>query len=503
LIFFIHFPYVANILIDSVADNVERLYIENIKYTEISMKSASDFAASVAAPFKGLGTTSHFAFGSVILFDDEGRNAKPALLIPSTSDFQSNDIFKAFVHTLEDSVSVQCDLGKVSETKGAKTTQRDHLEKLIAISKGLVTSTGDKPNATLESYGCGRGFASSSSVPDGVNEVETTINDECIKFARGIFEMKDNTSTPAEATRQGISEAFNLAITQLVDHKIKHSDIMIPIVGSNGYLIEFSCLVLLPPSFPMVVKLSKVLDLTDNEDVRTAAGYFMKINDWYSTSLQIDPNFRTLSFEFKAGLSLDKFYLKPLNTFFSSKDDLDSSVMHYLRVMRHLYQHINNEYRQHVLFPLCIRCNGDESDLVFPLLDNKWTIGLPKSSLQRQNFLASLRNIMDVIHSCGVVHMDFYLSNIMWKVGDANSVFIKIIDWDAAHFDSEPLGAKVLFRMTVSGRKELSKKFGSEMKHHDIALLTVIERNIDNEALQINIKGILDKNFRKCVEDFA
>jgi hypothetical protein len=51
------------------------------------------------------------------------------------------------------------------------------------------------------------GFASSVSIPDVMYVIHGV--------ARGLFEMKNNTSTPAEATRQAISEAFNLAIAQL------------------------------------------------------------------------------------------------------------------------------------------------------------------------------------------------------------------------------------------------------------------------------------------------
>ena len=146
-----------------------------------------------------------------------------------------------------------------------KTSQSHHPERLITICDGLITSTGSKPDLTLGSYGCGEGFASTGSIPGGI-----VVKDN---IPRGIFEIKDNTSTPAEATRQGIAEAFNLALMQL-HIGVRYSDVMIPVIGSNGYLMEISCLILLEPSFPLVVRLSKVLDLLDNGDLKTAAGYF-------------------------------------------------------------------------------------------------------------------------------------------------------------------------------------------------------------------------------------
>jgi hypothetical protein len=72
------------------------------------------------------------------------------------------------------------------------------------------------------------GLVTEISVPDGVFVVNGV--------ARAIVEIKDNTMTPAEATRQAIAEAVNMAIAQL-KARVSSSDIIIPMIGSNGYLI--------------------------------------------------------------------------------------------------------------------------------------------------------------------------------------------------------------------------------------------------------------------------
>ena len=47
------------------------------------------------------------------------------------------------------------------------------------------------------------------------------------------------------------------------------------------------------------------------------------------------------------------------------------------------------------------------------------------------------RKSIESIHSAGVIHGDLFLSNVMYKIEEDNSVSIKIIDWDAAHCLSE------------------------------------------------------------------
>ena len=157
---------------------------------------------------------------------DEERTAKPDRLIPLKDSIPPD----RSINVLGDSVCVRPDLSKVGETRSSMNTQKDHLENLILIFSVLVTSSHEKKRLTLENYNCGIGFASKGSVPDGM-----VVDDQ--GFPRGIFEVKDNTMTPTEATRQGIAEAYNVALGHL-KLGVSYSDVMVPIVGSNGYLME-------------------------------------------------------------------------------------------------------------------------------------------------------------------------------------------------------------------------------------------------------------------------
>ena len=168
--------------------------------------------------------------------------------------------------------------------------------------------------------------------------------------------------------------------------------------------------------------------------------------------------------------------------------------------MRHLYEHGDQELRGSILFPLCIRVNGDSSQIVFSRLDEPWRIGLPDSTDLRNDFLERLRRAMHKFHSAGVVHLDLYLSNVMWRMDPSNPslVQIQIIDWDSAHFVSEILEKRVVTRL-YEGRIALAAKFGPSLTSYDFSLFKVIEQQIENVALRSSSKSELDKSFKDCV----
>jgi serine/threonine protein kinase len=197
--------------------------------------------------------------------------------------------------------------------------------------------------------------------------------------------------------------------------------------------------------------------------------------------------------------------LKPLTDFFQAKGDLDSSLIHYLQVMRHLFHTLQVDDRESILFPICIRTEGKtliNSQIVFPRLEEDiWHIGLPSSIVLRNHFLSTLRDALWKIHTAGVIHLDFYLSNIMWRINsnDSDKVIIKIIDWDSAHFATEPLEVIVTNRLYI-GRSILASHCGSGLPFgYDVSLLNIIEDEIENEILQVRTKAELDENFKKII----
>ena len=52
----------------------------------------------------------------------------------------------------------------------------------------------------------------------------------------------------------------------------------------------------------------------------------------------------------------------------------------------------------------------------------------------------SVEQAMNAIHSAGVVHLDWYLSNFMWQYKpESGELSVKIIDFDSAHLMSDSL----------------------------------------------------------------
>ena len=173
--------------------------------------------------------------------------------------------------------------------------------------------------------------------------------------------------------------------------------------------------------------------------------------------------------------------------------------------MRHLFHTLEVDSREFILFPICIRTEGKalfKSQIVFPRLEEDiWHIGLPSTEVLRYHYLSTLRDALQKIHSVGVVHLDFYLSNIMWRINpnDSDKVLIKIIDWDSAHFATEPLEVTVTNRLYI-GRSILASQCGSGLPFgYDDSLLNIIVDEIENEILQMRTKAELDENFKKLI----
>ena len=162
------------------------------------------------------------------------------------------------------SLVVYNDLSKVAETSGYAhesqvgkdlAVQPNHLDALISICElNLCTTTTSKSGYALKDLNCSYGLASESSIPNGYFRDRQ-------RRIRGIFEVKHGTDIPAEALRQGASEASNVALMQL-NLGVNVDQIMVPVVGSNGHLMQFGAVIMLKPSFPAFFVISSVLDMT-------------------------------------------------------------------------------------------------------------------------------------------------------------------------------------------------------------------------------------------------
>jgi serine/threonine protein kinase len=172
--------------------------------------------------------------------------------------------------------------------------------------------------------------------------------------------------------------------------------------------------------------------------------------------------------------------------------------------MNHLYDNINENYKNFILFPLSIRIDGGiirDGQIIFDKLHEQyWQIGLPIEPNLKEKFIKLLANIMNEIHLIGVVHLDLYPSNIMWRINpiDQNDILIKIIDWDSAHFTDEILEKHVIERL-YNGRQTLKDNIGPNNINYDVSLFNIIEKYKDTTDLQSNAKNVLDTAFKNYV----
>ena len=108
----------------------------------------------------------------------------------------------------------------------------------------------------------------------------------------------------------------------------------------------------------------------------------------------------------------------------------------------------------------------------------------------------------------GVVHLDLYLSNIMWRELESGEIELKIIDWDAAHFITESLFAAARIRIGMRHRAQLHEvamiidhvdPFDHRvvMEYYDVSLIRALEAYSDYKALTTRTKEELDA---ACIE---
>jgi len=227
---------------------------------------------------------------------------------------------------------------------------------------------------TLGNLKCNDGAASEGSQCDGY-WLDSAGN------ARGVAEAKSSTDAPAEGGRQAVSEAINMAVAQ-VKLGVAPEDVLIPILSTSGQLMQFMALILLLPCFPMVVNLSKVLDLADDSDRLVAAGHCIKIHKFVDTPLRItnEPTDKIAN----VGLSCKRYHMKHIRDFFCTKGDVHASALYFLYVLGRL--HKSDTCRDFVLFPFCFRQNKSNYEIVFPLLTG-FRIGLPDDAEERRMFL--------------------------------------------------------------------------------------------------------------------
>jgi hypothetical protein len=457
--------------------------------------------ASKGTAFKGVGLTFQRSFFDPTACD--GKQFGP--LYEALMNFRvcATNNSKSSVHViaaaLERSIVAPWDMSKVSETKMSTAginVQTSHLDVLQSgiFNRFLHTSTNVK--TSLNSLKCGNGVATQDSVMDGW----FVDSNNCV---RGNYEVKSSDRAPVESLRQAVAYGSNIAL-QLLDGGVPWHNVIVPIVSGNGTQQQFAAICLLEPSFPYAVVLSKVLDLCDDADRLLAAQHWFVLQKYVAQPFTLSPSLISP----RRGLAPGKYHLKRFDDFFQTTGQVSSSLWRLFHMLS--VAHRKLECRQTIVFPLCVRqMKAGIDHLVFPLLSNH-TIGMPAELSVRDVFLDAVEVAMNAFHDAGVVHMDFYPSNIMWRYDDQTKICdVKIIDWDSVHAIGETLGDNVSTRLSeVRKQLFLSAVDGQNAvlracREWDTSLLLVLRHFKEDPRLQTNDKSALDMAFRSVCSETA
>lgn len=406
------------------------------------------------------------------------------------------------------SVAARADLLHIGERPREKELVTWHVQShaLVAISelfssKTMPCSFTPLP-VSMDHLGLADGLSSKGSTMDMAIESRDII--------RGVVEAKGTEASAEEGLRQAFAYGTNIALG-LRRKGVAAADVCVPVVAITGRLVQFGCVLMLEPAFPSLVITSRCLDAMDPDDCALVVDHFLAIQRIASAPLAVTE---------KADASLvlclgtNPYHIKPLGDFFPvlgrELHNFNASLARFGRIMERLVDCASS-----VCLPLTIlhpykdtKQNSVVDGIVFPMLSG-YRIGLPSDLELSRRIVQEARKVMDAVHERGVVHMDLYPSNIMWKAGDGPQVHIKIIDWDAAHLLHEQFSAAVQQRLEKFAPARLKgfSHAGVASREFDSFYLDVLEFAVDDEgrrqALVTDQKLDLDQNFPKLCAEFV
>lgn len=250
-------------------------------------RKASDFAAnsSNSASFCGVG----FFYSSYDFDVSAGETCRPrsALwFLKDRSNISDEDTFqtengrrmkvKRGADKLFDILLFNNDLSKVPEDLPNSATAS--LRRQYLVGRTFVPMLGNIffPNLfssdkkTLSAMGCSIGLASPESVPDGYFfGPSSPSSGKATPLIRGIVEAIDSTLELSVAMRQGISEAVNVAMQQLV-RGVWWAEVVVPVLATNGHKLQLGVVYLLYPAFPVFTLATSELHLMNDEHRKEA-----------------------------------------------------------------------------------------------------------------------------------------------------------------------------------------------------------------------------------------
>ncbi len=286
------------------------------------------------------------------------------------------------------------------------------------------------------------GVASKDSFSDGIVYSEVG----SVNIGTAVYEAKDTAFAPLEQLGQAQSIASNLVLGQL-KFGLPSEKCCVAVMSTNGQLYQFGFVTLLYPSFPVLHLTSHVIDTADAQGIKTAAAHLHTFREFCRSqdALLREGNRKMASGEIYVALDESRFYQKPMSKLFERCTTLYQSVRNLYEIFQRLYDH---EVDVAVL-PVAIK-SGELDDrkylsndaLVFPKLSDEFQMGLPMDNTDFANYLTALKDAHKKMHNAGVVHLDGYPSNILWKKTE-ECIMIKFVDFDVASFLNSPFDSEI------------------------------------------------------------
>lgn len=284
------------------------------------------------------------------------------------------------------------------------------------------------------------------------------------KWALGVWENTGQEYSTFRGIRQGgAAYGFGIA-TFLVGVGLPIDDIAVPIVVYTGIQIQFAAVFVLSPSFPVITLLSRAFDLSREDDALIAARYIVKFKE-HCNKMEMNVHallqgtngqpkaLRANEFSLmKIALDQQQYFLKTIDQSYSGHSrkgfelvgkTAEIGSIHMIRVFNELDEKLDASVKPSICFPICFRDAGggrSQLSLVFDHLgcdSNPYKVGLPADASKWKMWFDSVVTVVGGMHGAGVVHVDLYPSNMMWRATVTGTVEVKLIDFDVAHLTKE------------------------------------------------------------------
>jgi hypothetical protein len=237
----------------------------------------------------------------------------------------------------------------------------------------------------------------------------------------------------------------------MLNKGVERSKCIMPVIGNTGLVMIFGVSIVLSPSFPTYIPLSKQLDLSDHYERKVASAYLEKAVKWSNNLGMEAQSLKSSKVHLKIALDLDKYFVKIIDEtvfdrgfglFSDDRDpkDIQPGLLHMVEALNRVFA--NSKSRDYAEYPIAVRTpdtciNGCKFyQLVYRNLKSMgFKTGTPNRITDPQNFELYRVALCDAVHAigeAGVIHGDLYISNVMYKMED-NEIKIKIVDWDTAH----------------------------------------------------------------------